>query len=230
MKTQLSEHFHDELTCPYFSQRDACFEIVQAHGLTGLELDYFLHNGWRKFGTVFFRPSCVACNDCLPLRIEVKKFLPTNDQKRNKKKNMDIEVKVLPLQYFDEAFELYEKFERIRFDHDVDKQSFISMFYLSSCPGLQVGYYLSGKLVALGFLDQGNNSLSSVYFIYDPDYLKRGLGVFGVLREIELASHLELEFYYLGYYIKSHHKMCYKGRFGPHQLLNWQSKEWQDNL
>jgi arginyl-tRNA---protein transferase len=51
------------------------------------------------------------------------------------------------------------------------------------------------------------NSLSSVYFFYDPDYKKYSLGVYGVIQELNYMKEMQkkgfdnFKTYYLGYYI-----------------------------
>lgn len=67
-------------------------------------------------------------------------------------------------------------------------------------------YYLEDHLLAVGVVDLLAESLSSVYFYYDPDYKKYSLGVYGVLQEIEFVrhrklTHPEFKYYYMGYYI-----------------------------
>ncbi|GME71751.1 unnamed protein product [Ambrosiozyma monospora] len=75
-------------------------------------------------------------------------------------------------------------------------------------------YYLDGKLVAIGVLDILPESISSVYFIWDPDYASLGLGTLSALREMALTEMLGKKYYYLGYYIDDCHKMKYKAKFG----------------
>ena len=87
-------------------------------------------------------------------------------------------------------------------------------------------YTLHDKLIAVGFLDIGQKGLSSVYFIFDPEYSKRSLGIFGALYEISYAQELSLPFYYLGYFVPSNSSMAYKNQFKPYEIFNWQSKEW----
>lgn len=88
-------------------------------------------------------------------------------------------------------------------------------------------YYLGDRLVAVGIIDAAENddggtcALSSNYFYYDVSepILKRSLGVFSVLKEIELCRQLGCEFYYLGLYLPNCKKMNYKTKFKPYQLL-----------
>ncbi|KAL6937466.1 hypothetical protein ACO0RG_003976 [Hanseniaspora osmophila] len=75
-------------------------------------------------------------------------------------------------------------------------------------------YYHKGKLIALAVLDFLPTGVSSVYFIWDPDYSKWNLGKISALRELALVTILQRDYYYLGYYIDDCPKMMYKKKFG----------------
>ncbi|KAI9278374.1 arginine-tRNA-protein transferase, partial [Phascolomyces articulosus] len=93
-------------------------------------------------------------------------------------------------------------------------------------------YILDGKLIAIAVLDILPKCVSSVYFIYDPDYNFLGLGNYSALREISLTQELahsvssELHWYYMGYYIHSCPKMNYKGAYQPSELLDAETYQW----
>jgi len=64
-------------------------------------------------------------------------------------------------------------------------------------------YYLDGHLLAVGVIDILPHCVSSVYFLYDPDFSFLTLGVFSALQEISFAVSLSkiqpsLNYYYLG--------------------------------
>ncbi|KAG7194515.1 Arginyl-tRNA--protein transferase 1 [Scheffersomyces spartinae] len=75
-------------------------------------------------------------------------------------------------------------------------------------------YYLHDKLIAISVLDFLPTGISSVYFIWDPDYAHLSLGTVSGLRDILLCKALDLGYYYLGYYIADCVKMNYKLKFG----------------
>lgn len=79
-------------------------------------------------------------------------------------------------------------------------------------------YYLDEKLIAISVLDFLPSGLSSVYFIWDPDYAHLSLGTLLGIREIQMCKELGLGYYYLGYYIEDCAKMRYKGKFGGEVL------------
>lgn len=75
-------------------------------------------------------------------------------------------------------------------------------------------YYLEGKLIAVSFMDFLPSGVSSIYFIWDPDYAHLSLGSLSSLREILYCSDYDLGYYYLGYYIDDCPKVNYKLRCG----------------
>lgn len=75
-------------------------------------------------------------------------------------------------------------------------------------------YFADNKLIAVAVLDILPTSVSSVYFIWDPDYAHLGLGNVSAIREIMLTKVLEKEYYYLGFLIADCEKMIYKAKFG----------------
>lgn len=89
----------------------------------------------------------------------------------------------------------------------------------------------SGKLIGCGITDIAVGCLSSDYFYYDTSeqILKRSIGTFSILKELELCRTTGFEYYYLGYWIADCRKMVYKSNFRPYQLLECcGNNEWQD--
>ncbi|KAJ3299355.1 Arginyl-tRNA--protein transferase 1 [Borealophlyctis nickersoniae] len=92
-------------------------------------------------------------------------------------------------------------------------------------------YYADGKLIAVGVIDILPLCVSSVYFMYDPDYGFLSLGVYSALREIAFTKLLhnglpELKYYYMGFYIHSCAKMRYKAHYKPSDLACPQTFVW----
>ena len=60
-------------------------------------------------------------------------------------------------------------------------------------------YRIDGKLVAFGVLDMLPNTISSVYFVYDPDAVgKFGMGKVSALREVAMCIEGGYKYYGLG--------------------------------
>ena len=76
-----------------------------------------------------------------------------------------------------------------------------------------------GVLRMVSVIDLLSDGLSSVYTFYEPDLPRARLGVYNVLWQIELCRKLDLDFVYLGYWIKDSRKMAYKTQYQPAQGL-----------
>ncbi len=216
------------IECPYIKGKQFIQEYFYAYQLSEKEYDHFLSSGWRRFGLFFFRPICIDCHECIPIRMVCSGFKPSKSQRRVLKKNSYTKIRLSPPNYSDQLFELYSKHSRVKFGKDSDATQFKESFFTTAVPSVQSEYYIDGKLVGAGFIDISSNALSSVYFIYDPDYSSYSLGVFSVMKEIEIGRELGVSYYNLGYWIKKNASMSYKGNYSPHQTFNWEEKAWYD--
>lgn len=75
------------------------------------------------------------------------------------------------------------------------------------------------KLIAIAVTDITTEALSAVYTFFDPDYIKSGLGVYCVLKQISEAQKMGLRWLYLGFWVPNCRKMAYKIEYRPSQLL-----------
>ncbi len=214
--------------CPYLPEQTLAYEHFFADHLTGHELETLLAGGWRKFGHYFFRPACPGCLACTSLRIPVARFRPSRSQKRVLRLCRDVRVSFGPLRYTPELFDLYQLHGRERFGQENSFEEFAASLHSPSCPALLARYETAGRLVAAGYLDKSARALSSVYFVFDPEFAALSPGVFGALREIEYARSLGLDYYYLGYIVPGCEKMAYKGRFHPHEIYSWTDSRWHE--
>jgi len=213
--------------CPYLPDRKKQIRYFLASELNESDISLLLAKGWRKFGVYFFQPSCPDCSECIPVRVLCDEFKPSKSQRRNLKKNSNIDIVFAPLKYSERAFEIYKDHSSQRFSQDCNLEEFISGFFSPSVPSLQSEYYLNGELIGLGFLDKGEDCLSSVYFIYDTKFSHLGLGTFSILKEIEHAQMLGLKYYCLGYYVQECQRMAYKNNFRPREHYNWLEDKWE---
>ncbi len=103
---------------------------------------------------------------------------------------------------------------------EISFESFETFLYDSPVETIEFSYRDAvGTLLAVGLCDVCPESLSSVYFYFDPAHASRGLGRFGALYELEYARLNGIPYYYLGHWINGCRKMEYKNQFGPHELL-----------
>lgn len=217
-------------------------------GYTYQEVYYgeLLEKGWRRSGPFFYRETCPHCKKCLPIRVCVDDFVPSKSQRKALKKNSDLEITLTsnPTDFVtDEKIKLFQMYDK-RHNPDSEKSYEESLETIFGLNGLEdvdrktysgtynMDYRLNGKLIGVGVLDKAVDSLSSNYFYYDTsdEILKRSLGVFSMIMEIEACrgnlfdGQLKSDYHYLGYYIADCDKMNYKNQYKPYQLLidgNW---------
>lgn len=217
----------EPVTCPYLPDRQFSQEYFFALQLTTQDFGHLLRNGWRRFGTFFFRPNCNGCSECKPIRVRVHDFKPTKSQRRVIKKNRDTRTGFNDLTYDQGLYDIYKEHSADRFDKDESPQHFQETFFNPYVVKASQSEYFQGDTrFALGFLDHGDDGVSSVYFTFTTPFSNLSPGTYSVIREIEWAKELGLSYYYLGYYIEENKSMRYKGRFEPYELMDWETGEW----
>ena len=202
-------------------------EAFYADAVSPAQLDSVLADGWRHFGTHFFRYSLNLYRDeivrVIPLRIRLADFRVSKSQRRVLRKNEDLAVEFAPIAITDEFESLFDLHKR-RFDHGVPDSIYD---FLSNDParvptgGFQITARDDGKLLAVSFFDIGAISVSAIYGCFDPAESGRSLGIFTMLKVIEFALRDGKEFYYHGYAYEGESFYDYKKRFSALESFDW---------
>ena len=82
-----------------------------------------------------------------------------------------------------------------------------------------VNFYLDGDLVSSAVTDIQLRSISAIYTFFEPNHSDRSLGTLSILKQIQLASSMNLKHVYLGYWIRESAKMDYKKNYRPNEQL-----------
>lgn len=223
----------------YMSAPHNCSYILgQTASTLMLEPDYplnddqfavLLKSGYRRSGDIVYKPHCHACNACISVRIPVWEFVPSRAQKRCYRRNRDVHNEILSPCFRKEHFDLFCRYQSWRHSGDaLDHNNSVRyrQFMIDSMvKTLFMEFRIDNELVAMSVCDLPHRGISAVYTIFDPDREKRGLGTFAIMKQIEYAKEYNLDYVYLGYWIKQCHKMNYKTRFKP--LEGFIDKEWQ---
>lgn len=212
------------LPCPYLPGRAARLPLrFPDRRLTAVELDAALEKGDRRTGVLLYRPACPGCTACRSLRVRVDDFEPSRDQRRASNRCRDVRVVIGTPGVSPERVAL---FNRHRVERGLDQgtdaedpQTYRQGFVRSCAPTVEMSYRLGDRLVGVGLVDVGAVALSSVYFYWDPDEARRGLGTWSVLQEVALARRLGCRFLYLGFFVEGCLPMTYKARYRPHERL-----------
>jgi arginine-tRNA-protein transferase len=225
--------------CGYLPEQQWSLEYEYVGTMTPGEYLQRMLDGWRRFGTMLFRPACRSCSACRPLRVLVASFHPDRSQRRCWKTNQGaIELRMGKPSVSRAKLALYDRYHAHQTEakgwpqHPAkDAASYVDSFVHHPFPVEEWCYYLNNRLVGVGYVDhlptgpEGGRhpgadvrGLSAIYFFYDPAERARSLGTYNVLCLIEEAARRGLPYLYLGYYVEGCASMSYKPRFAPNQV------------
>lgn len=202
-------------------------EEFYADQLLPEQMDSLWANGWRHFGTHFFRYNVGLLIDdvrfVLPLRIRLKNFTFSKSQRRVIRRNQDLEVAIGPIVIDNATQDLFHR-HKTRFSHGVPDSvfNFISRQPESApCESKELRVTKGGDLLAVSYFDIGVNSTSGIYAMFEPTITDRSLGIFTMLKEIEYSIETGREFYYQGYAYQGPSFYDYKKRFRGTEAFDW---------
>ncbi len=222
---QITEPPH---ACIYLPEMQASLEIRVQIDVTPAELEAMLERGWRRFGPMYFRPACASCGECVTLRIPAASFHPSKSQRRARKSAARLVRRVGPPLIDDERLALYSRWHAHREqqrgweESSIDAERYAFDFAFEHPCVREVSFRdpdAGGRLVGLGIVDDTGVSLSAVYFFWDPEHAPSSLGTAHIVMLVEEAQARGLSHVYLGYRVEGCASLTYKGRFGPHELL-----------
>jgi arginine-tRNA-protein transferase len=209
--------------CDFLPGRVRQLEYEVVVQLTPAEYEARMTAGWRRFGHAMFRHVCPTCRMCQSLRVPVASFRRGRSQTRAWKANtreVRLEIGVPAMTATKQA--LFDKFHRHQHqakNWPVQTGEETASFVDNPFRTEEWCYYVGGRLIAVGYVDALPDSLSAIYFFYDPDERHRSLGTFNVLSVIAEARRRGLPHVYLGYYVEGCSSLEYKGRFTPNEML-----------
>ena len=210
--------------CSYLNRADAQTLFYDPRKIISKETyEKLTQIGFRRSGSHLYSPHCSDCNACIPTRVPVKEYQPTKSNKRVLKKNKDLKIVIEEARFSTHFYYLYERYINLKHpDGDMFPPSTdqFKTFLLSPwADSFFISSYLDKKLISVAVTDRQKQGLSAIYTFYDPRELKRSLGTMSILNQIRLCAELDLDYLYLGYWIKANQKMAYKVNFKPIELL-----------
>jgi arginine-tRNA-protein transferase len=207
--------------CPYLPGRTSVSHYLHAPPGSGAWYEQLISDRWRRSGGIYYQPNCPDCRLCRPIRIPVADFIPSPSQARTLRRNAGLSVAVSPDLADPEALALYGRYQTGWHGAEMEPAPEDTRDFLGASPvdSVLMLYRLDGVLLGAGWVDLLEDSLSSVYFAFEPSAAKRRLGVFSLLKEIELARALGKTWLQLGFWVPGCPTMDYKAGYRPHEIL-----------
>ena len=218
--------------CPYLPGRTERKVFTELRGGHADALNDALSRiGFRRSQTVAYRPSCIDCSACISVRVVAGEFQPSPTQRKNLKRNSDLEVSLCRPWSTVEQFELLQSYLGVRHPGggmaSMDEVDFSDMVEHTPVTSYVVEYrepspdgVTPGRLVGACLTDRQGDGLSMIYSFYDPEHGARtGLGNFIILDHIRRAGVMGLAYVYLGYWVEGSARMQYKVRYRPLERL-----------
>jgi arginine-tRNA-protein transferase len=216
--------------CPYLPGRVERKVFARLNGNFAQALNEALtHSGFRRSQMIAYRPACDGCSACISVRILVKDFVPSRNQKRLSRRNVDLVRSQAAPEATREQFGLLRAYLDSR--HSGGGMSDMGLFdYVAMVEETPVSTHIieyrepatnggTQKLVACALTDVLRDGLSMVYSFFHPGEETRSLGTYMILDHIAAAQARNLPYVYLGYWIRGSAKMNYKARFRPLEAL-----------
>ena len=206
--------------CSYLENRKSVSAFANPH----MDMDMNTYNelirhGFRRSGGYIYRPHCPQCQECISVRIPVKAHRYSRNEKRVIRRNSDLRISVMPSRYRDEHFDLYRRYINSRHNDgsmaNPNKSDYHRFLICDWTDTLFYEYRLNRILIAVAVCDLTDTGLSAVYTFFDPDHADRSLGHFAILNQIHETRLRDLDYLYLGYWIRNCSKMSYKRRYRP---------------
>jgi len=217
--------------CFFYPGRPWMGEFRKILGLSAEDFQAHLEAGYFSRGIEFYKPVCSNCQDCIPIRLPAAQFRPSKSQRKLHRLNSDLELRIAKPCYSDERLDLYARYHRKRWgwlsvELEILKPHFTEHLITDWGGALEFSFWLSGKLLGFGIVDETPEASNSRYFVYEPEAgKKRGLGIYSLMRELEWCQAQGKAYHYLGMYVDSSSSMSYKVDFRPFELRqskgNW---------
>jgi len=223
-----------EHDCSYLPDRQAnsLFVDPEAQMTTGMYSE-LIQQGFRRSGNYVYTPYCKKCHDCIPIRLNVRKFVLSRSQKRCNNKNKQVTAEAKKPVYDETHYQIYAQYVTSRHPgggmDEPDDDKYLDFLTSKWSYTTFIEFQENGKVIGVAATDIVEDGLSAVYTFFNPsaEYQKRSLGVFSILWQIEEAQRRGLEWLYLGYWIKDCNKMSYKDNYQP--LEYFYNHLWHDS-
>ena len=130
---------------------------------------------------------------------------------------------IRPILIDEEKEQLFERHKQ-RFEEHIPETIYT---FISQTPAtipseaFELCVYEQEKLLAVSFFNEGLDSVSGIYAMFEPTETRRGLGILTMLLEIQYSQVHGKNFYYQGYAYEGESFYDYKKRFRALEMYDW---------
>ena len=213
-------------------------EKLQREQLSLTDWEKLLLSGWDRVGENFFRrrfdyytvpfvfENVVMTMQLMPLRYRLfNNFEFTKSQRMIIRRNADLVRVYRPAVITEEKIALFDKWYAHRFNRLASLYSWVSDNY-KPFPMYEVCLYKYDKLVACSFFDITPHLQYSTTAFYDPEEMKRSLGTFTLLCEIQHGLSTHKKYHYPGHAYAQSSMYDYKKKMNNAEQYDWDRHEW----
>ena len=230
-RQSLQFYLTEPYPCSYLPGRMArSLMAAPSERVDGRVYGQLVHMGFRRGGLHTYRPQCVDCHACIPVRLDAAAFTPSRSQRRVWKRLAGLSAHPVELRFCAEHYDLYRRYQATRHGGggmDCEDEEQYRRFLLSSNVATQLIEFRDGAILRMvSVVDILPDGLSAVYTFYDPSLPQAGFGTWNIVWQAALCRGLGLPWLYLGFWIANSDKMAYKIKFQPLQGLigeRWQA-------
>lgn len=216
--------------CSYLEEQEATNIYPDPNqAMTNHLYSHLIQHGFRRSGDLAYRPHCLSCQACVPVRINTAEFRLNRSQRRCIQRNKALNVSHHSASFNAEHYDLYCRYLAARHVgggmDNPSKESYVNFLTSTWSETSFIEIREGQRLVAVAVTDYVQHGLSALYTFFDPEMRAYSLGTYAILQQIDIAKTHCLPWVYLGYWISNCQKMKYKQNFsGIEAYIN---QKWQ---
>jgi arginyl-tRNA--protein-N-Asp/Glu arginylyltransferase len=195
--------------------------------------------GWDRVGDHFFHRQFdhyiylytngvrfSKSEELMPLRYRLdENFAFSKSQRNNIRQNSDLTRIYQPAKITDEKLKLFDAWYLERFQKTENLETWASDNQ-KPLPIYECSLFSLDKLIACSFFDITKNCQYSLTAFYDPNEMKRSLGTFTLLCEIENGLANGKKFHFPGHAYLENAMYDYKKRIPNAERFDWATGKW----
>jgi arginine-tRNA-protein transferase len=162
----------------------------------------------------------------MPVRYKLNsQFQFSKSQQKILRRNADLVQVFRPAKITDDKLQLFDEWYAHRFQRLASLTTWVSDAE-KPFPMYELCLYRYDRLIACSFFDVTPNLQYSTTAFYDPTEMKRSLGTFTLLCEVEQGIKTGKRFHYPGHAYAQSSMYDYKKRMPNVEHYDWDSRQW----